>query len=82
MGDVRTALQRVETAVRACGGGEHGRAPVLITISGSSGRVTNAVVSGDFAGTPVGSCIARAVRGATFPTFTRPTFTVNYPFSI
>lgn len=80
--DVVTAMQGVQGAVTACGNGEHGTATVSITVSGSTGRVTAANVSGQFAGTPVGSCIARAVRGATFPRFTRPTFTVNYPFRI
>jgi len=81
-GDVQSALTRVSPAVTACGAGEHGMAPVAITIAGSTGRVTNAVVSGSFAGTPVGSCIARAVRGATFPHFSRPSLTVNFPFRI
>jgi hypothetical protein len=44
--------------------------------------VTSANVGGSFAGTPAGSCIARAVRGARVPGFERPTFTVNYPFVI
>jgi len=72
----------VAGAVSACGNGEHGTATVAVTVSGSTGRVTGANVTGQFAGTPIGSCIARAVRGASFPRFTRPTFTVNYPFRI
>lgn len=80
--DVVAAMSAVQSAVAACGNGEHGTATVAVTVSGATGRVTEANVSGQFAGTPVGSCIARAVRGATFPRFTRPTFTVNYPFRI
>ena len=80
--DVVSAMQGVTPAVQACGNGEHGQATVALTVSGSTGRVTGANVTGQFAGTPVGSCIARAVRGATFPHFTRPTFTVNYPFRL
>jgi predicted Zn finger-like uncharacterized protein len=80
--DVVTAMGRVQGAVAACGGGQHGTATVAIVVSGSNGRVTSATVGGQFAGTPVGSCIARAVRGATFPEFSRPTFTINYPFRI
>jgi hypothetical protein len=48
----------------------------------SSGCVTTANVAPPFAGTPAGSCIARAVRGASVPPFTRPTFSVNFPFVI
>lgn len=79
---VARGLRSVQGAVRACGGGQHGTANTTVTISGSTGRVTSAQVSGQFAGTPVGSCVARAVRGAQFPRFRRPTFTVNFPFSV
>jgi hypothetical protein len=75
-------MQGVTPAVQACGNGEHGTATVALTVTGSTGRVTGANVTGQFAGTPIGSCIARAVRGATFPHFSRPTFTVNYPFRL
>ena len=80
--DVIAAMNRVQPAVAACGGGQHGTATVAIVVAGTTGRVTNATVSGQFSGTPVGSCIARAVRGATFPRFQRASFTVNYPFRI
>jgi hypothetical protein len=76
------ALSAVQPAVAACGGGEHGMVMTAITVSGSSGRVTNAVVSGQFAGTPVGSCIARAARAARFPRFRNAVFSVTYPFRI
>jgi predicted Zn finger-like uncharacterized protein len=79
---VARGLRSVQGAVRACGGGQHGTANTTVTISGSTGRVTSAQVSGQFAGTPVGSCVARAVRGAQFPRFRRSTFTVNFPFSL
>jgi predicted Zn finger-like uncharacterized protein len=79
---VSSALRSVQGAVSSCGGGQHGVAMVAITVSGSSGRVTNANVSGQFAGTPVGSCVARAVRGAQFPRFRRPTFNVSFPYRI
>jgi hypothetical protein len=55
---------------------------VAITVAGSNGRVSAANVSGEFAGTPDGSCVARAVRGATFPRFSRASIVINYPFRI
>ena len=79
---VGAALRAVQTAVGACGAGEHGMATTQITVDGSSGRVTNAVVSGQFAGTPVGSCVARAARSAHFPRFRNPTFSVSFPFRL
>lgn len=80
--DVMNALRSVEDAVKACGGGQHGVAMAAITVAGSTGRVRSVNVSGQFQGTPVGSCVARAVRAAKFPKFSRPDFKVNFPFRI
>lgn len=80
--DVLQALNKVKSAVSACGGGQSGVATTAITVSGSNGRVTSANVSGPFAGTPVGSCVARAVRRARFPKFKQSTFSVTFPFRI
>jgi hypothetical protein len=82
-GDVLNAMRGVQGAVRACAAstGQSGMANISVTFA-SSGRVTTANVAPPFAGTPVGSCMARAVRAATVPPFTRPTFSVNYPFSL
>jgi hypothetical protein len=41
---------------------------VAITFA-PSGRVTSSVVSGSFAGTTTGGCIASAMRGASVPPF-------------
>jgi hypothetical protein len=79
--DVRSALAAVRPAVLACANGRGGVASVRINI-GASGRVRGTEVGGDFAGTPEGSCIARAVRGARFPAFSQPSFSVSYPFSL
>lgn len=79
---VLRALRSVQGAVGRCGNGQHGVANTTITVSGSTGRVSNARVTGQFAGTPIGSCVARAVRGARFPRFSRPTFQVSFPYRI
>jgi hypothetical protein len=79
---VRSALQSVTSAVARCGGGQHGVAMTAISFRGSTGRVSSARVSGQFAGTPVGSCVARAVRRAHVPRFSRSSFSVNFPFRI
>jgi hypothetical protein len=78
---IQQALGAVTPAVQACGAGEHGVADVDIVIA-SSGRVTTATVNGRFAGTPIGSCIARAVRGARFAPFAQPRYEVTYPFHL
>lgn len=76
---VRDVLEGVRPQVEACFGESHGLAEVVVIVAGS-GRVTTSTVSGRFAGTPVGSCIARAVRGARFPEFTNPRFEVHYQY--
>jgi hypothetical protein len=42
-----------------------------------SGKATQALVAGDFAGTPAGSCIARVFRGAQVPAFSGDSVTVT-----
>ena len=64
------------------GMGRSGVATVRVTFTGSSGRVTTAIVEGQFAGTPQGSCVARAVRAASVPRFAQPTVSVVYPFTL
>jgi hypothetical protein len=78
--DVIAAMSHVAPAVTACGA-EHGVATVQVSVA-NSGRVSSAVVTGSLAGTPTGSCVARAVRGATLPAFTRSTFSFSYPFRV
>ncbi len=79
--DVLAALAPIRAAVRACARDMHGTAQLDVTVA-NTGFVTYAVVGGDFAGTPEGSCIARAARGAQFVPFKKPRFRVIYPFSL
>ncbi|HTU62355.1 MAG TPA: hypothetical protein VMF89_28040, partial [Polyangiales bacterium] len=74
------AMRGVEAAVRSCAANETltGTAEVAINVAGATGRVTSATVTG-ITGT-VGSCIARAVRNARFPRFSRQTFSIKYPY--
>ena len=78
---IQAVLAARTDAVMACASGAHGLADVDIVIAGS-GRITTATVNGPFAGTPIGSCIARAVRGATFPPFSQARFEVTYPYHL
>ena len=81
---VRTALRSVREAAARCGArdGRHGVANTTITVRGSTGRVAMSRVTGQFAGTATGSCVARAVRGAHFPRFQQSTFQVSFPYRI
>jgi len=79
--ETAAAMRSVESGVRACGNGDvsGGTAEVALTVSGATGRVSNATVSG--LPPEVGSCIARAVRGARFPHFTRPSYSTKYSYN-
>lgn len=79
--DVAAAMRGVGPAVRACGTGQGGTATVTVVFN-SQGNVNTANVAPPAAGTPVGSCVARAVRGAHLPPFGRPTFSVTFPFAL
>ncbi len=81
---VRAALRSVREAAARCGArdGRHGVANTTITVRGSTGRVAMSRVTGQFAGTATGSCVARAVRGAHFPRFQQSTFQVSFPYRI
>ena len=81
--DVKTALQGVSGAVKACGADAGGTATVNVTFSGKTGRATGAkVTSGPFKGTPVGSCIESAVKRARVPRFKQPSFKVTFPYRL
>jgi hypothetical protein len=56
-----------------------GMANVQVTIA-KNGHVSSANVSGSFAGTPTGSCVEKAVKGAGFPPFKGAAMTFTYPF--
>jgi hypothetical protein len=83
-GDVIRALSTVQVldAIDACSNGEQGTTSVRITVEGSTGRVTEAVVTGQFTGTPVGTCIAHVVRDVSFPRFSRASIVISYPFRV
>lgn len=77
--EVLAGFRAIRGAVGACVAGRHGVADVRARIA-SGGQVTYSVVNGDFAGTPAGTCIARAVRKARFPKFSGEPFEVGFPY--
>ncbi|MCS6797453.1 MAG: hypothetical protein NZ898_02790 [Myxococcota bacterium] len=78
---VRDAAESVRSAIAACASGRGGLVEIRFVI-GSSGRVRTATVLGSFAGSPEGSCMARAAREARFPAFSAESFTVSYPYAL
>jgi hypothetical protein len=81
--DVKTALQGVSGAVKACRKDAGGTATVNVVFSGKTGRVSSAkVASGPFKGTPVGACIGSAVKRARVGRFKQSTFKVTFPYRL
>lgn len=78
IGDAIAAL-RADFAT--CAGGRPGVAELDLTLNGN-GTVSHALVGGDFAGSPQGSCIARTVRRAHLAPFQQPKFRVLYRLAL
>ena len=77
--DVQTGIEKIRPALTACAAGARGTVFANLTIVGS-GRVTYSVVEGEFTSGSVGTCMAKALRSASFPQFSGPSFKVRYPF--
>ncbi|HMI94092.1 MAG TPA: hypothetical protein VK509_22115, partial [Polyangiales bacterium] len=81
--DVLTAMRAVKAGVEACAEGQTLTDPVAtvaLTVIGATGRVQSVRVTGNPGA--VGTCIARAVRAATFPKFSKVQTTINFPFKL
>ena len=79
--DVATAMTSVRPAVRACAAGSTGSIVVRVTFDGGNGRATSAIVTGPVPDTVL-QCVERAELGIAVPRFSRPNFTVSYPFNL
>jgi hypothetical protein len=71
-------MEGLMPALRNCTGATHGDAELKLTVR-SSGAVSYALVGGDYAGTPEGSCLAQTLRQASFPAFSDPVLRLTYP---
>ena len=80
---VASTLRGASGAVAQCFAPyEHGVIQTTIAIDGPSGRVRHAQVTGGFAGTPAGSCVARTLREVRFSPFARERLEVAFPYRI
>jgi hypothetical protein len=80
---VLSAMHGVEPDVKACAEGQDVESPtaqVAITVTGATGKVTSVRVTGIQGN--VGSCVARAVRNASFPKFAKASLSINFPFKL
>jgi hypothetical protein len=77
--DIERAMTAVAGQARACFAGRRGRAALRLTVE-PSGRISQVVVIGPYAGTPMGTCVARAVQAATFPVWDGPPQSFDYSY--
>lgn len=80
--EIKAAFEALRSELTTCAAGSQGTALLHVTITGPTGRATYSIVEGAFAGTPEGSCMARAARAASFPRFAQPTLKASYPFAL
>jgi len=80
-GDIRKAMSALDGKAQGCYGkfNVSGSVAVKLTVA-ASGQVKKAVVTGKFAGTPTGDCVAAIAGGAKFPPWDGATMTVNYSY--
>lgn len=81
--DIKAGIAPVKNAAKACGS-KHGAKPgesvrVRISISGSSGTVSSATAQGEHKGTPLGNCVAAALKQAKFKKFKSSSMGAIYP---
>ena len=77
--DIKKGMNSVAAKVSACYAGQQGTAGVKLTVT-PDGQIQKITVSGQFAGTPVGTCVEAAVRGASFPPWDGGPQSVNYSY--
>jgi hypothetical protein len=79
--DIVNAMKGVQPKVQACANQFKVPGTAMANISvASGGRVSNATVTGKFAGTPTGSCVEVAAKAAKFPPCQGMTF--PWPFTL
>jgi hypothetical protein len=84
--DIKSGVNAVKGAAKACGS-KHGAKPgtkvsVKLSIAGSSGTVSSASAQSPHNGTPLGNCVAAALKKATFKKFQKSSIGVVYPIRL
>ena len=79
--DIRTAMGSVAKRAQACYDkfNQAGTVGVKASVA-PSGQITKVTITGAFAGTPTGECVASVVSGVSFPAWDGAPMTVNYSY--
>lgn len=78
----RRVIAQIRRRVQNCGQGKRANIPVEIVVRGSDGRVVKARPTGEFAKSPVATCVIRNIRMTRFPRFREKTLTINHRFPV
>jgi hypothetical protein len=76
--DFKKGMSAIQDKAHGCYKGTQGSATVKLVIA-PSGQISKISVTGAFAGKPEATCVAAAVRGATFPAWDGGPETFTYP---
>jgi hypothetical protein len=84
--DIRDGIAPVKAAAKACAA-KHGakrgeKVKIKLSISGATGTVTAAHAEAPHTGTPLGNCVAAALKRAKFKRFKKPSLGAVYPVSM
>lgn len=81
--DIRSGMSAVAKQAQGCYDqhGVAGHVKIKATVD-PSGKVTKADATGEFAGTPTGSCVASAAKSASFPEWSGAPMTISYGFTL
>jgi hypothetical protein len=84
LGDIQRGMSSVRSRVSQCYAQFNVPGVVNVTVSiAPSGHVQSVQVTGKFAGTPTGDCVAKATKGASFPRFKGAAMTgIDYPWML
>jgi hypothetical protein len=80
--EVAQAMSGLQRAIVGCAMGQKGVAQAVLTVRNDGSVVTAEITNAPFAGTASGRCMEGALRSAHFARFSKPLFSVRYPFSI
>ncbi len=81
--EVQRVIRGAYGSVNSCNSSQAEQQTGTVTVKFTiqpNGSVGGAQVTGAFAGSPVGGCIARVVRGLNFPAFDGSPLTITFPF--
>jgi hypothetical protein len=84
--DIKSGVAPYTGAAKACGS-KHGAKPgtkvkVKLSISGASGSVSSAAANAPHTGTPLGNCVAAALKKSKFSKFKKSSLGVVYPVTM